>query len=76
MTTMEGTMETQEATETVMCAAVPNASTRPGRNRRTCASTANAAVEHVGVSMPVCKMHERSWERAADQAALAEAWGW
>lgn len=69
---------TLEATETLMCAAVPAASLTPGRNRRTCASQAHEAVRHGVVERPVCVMHLRAWDRATPEQKeqLALRWGW
>jgi hypothetical protein len=43
-----------------------------------CASIANTAVSFHGTDIPVCRMHEASYTRWAEDAEsnAAERWGW
>jgi hypothetical protein len=60
------------------CRAVPAASRRGFREDQLCASTANTRVRFHGREVPVCRIHEKAYQRWADRAESNAAliWGW
>lgn len=64
--------------EREQCQARPAAARRGFREDALCASRANTTVEFHGRSVPVCRMHEATYERWGSEAGTraGELWEW